>query len=425
MTGIDLICAMADIDEGYIKEARQHQHVIPIWIKGVSIAACFLCVLFIGIFSISKFPAKPREVVPAPVAPVVTTPVVTEGGSDEEGSIPEETAEMFFPYRVVGDTILYGNTEWGSYIDEVYSQEGLNPEIWRFSAEQNIIFETGTPVDGHPEVKSVEYQFQYCGAMLEYGLDGVKVEYDIELVSFDELVAERTAVLGAPDSLDENLAHWSTGNGGSLKIMTNGKSTLLERLYSGEATLQTRIETMDVAAYLSDLRPPGGHFGWTYQQHIDQGLLTPEDGTEEWIESEDGSTSFYFHSTIELGGYTVPIDYCFGPTLATEEYVLKQVFVIPPEELSHQDWIASLADSWKRKLAETRDEYFVSPVVLSDILSEEQQRMVSDRAVSLGEATEENFALTNWSLVTFFYSDGVWQYNGTGAALYMTISAME
>lgn len=420
MTGIDLIYAMAGIDEGYIHEARQHQRIIPVWMKGVSIAACFLCLLIIGIFSVSKLLTKPQEVSPAPVAPVETTPIVPEEESNVEENIPEETAEIFSPYRVVGDTILYGNTEWGIYTDEVYLLEGLDPDVWRNSKEQKKIYETGIPIEGHPEITSVEYQFQYCGPSLEYGLAAVEVEYDMELVSFDELIAERTRELGSPEFLDETQAHWSTANDGSLKIMTNGESTLLERLHSG-STAQTAIESLDVEAYLSNLQPPNGHFGWTFQQHVEQGLLNPENGTEEWIEYEDGSSDLYFHSTVELGGYTVPIDYYFGPTLATDEYVLKQVFVIPPEDIPYQNWIASFADSWSRKLAGTNGEYYVSPVVLSNLLSEDQQRAIADRAVSLGQTTEEEFTLSNWYLVTFFYSDGVWQYNGTGAALYATI----
>lgn len=427
MTGIDLIYAMEGIDEGYIQEARQNQRTIPVWLKGVSIAACFLCILLIGIFSIARLTAQPQEVPPAPVAPVETMPIVPEEDSHREESVPEETAEIFSPYRIVGDTILYGNTEWGIYTDEVYSVEGLDPEIWRYSAEKKKISETGTPVEGHPEVTSVEYQFQYCYPDLEYGLAAVEVQYDIELLSFDELVAQRTAELGVPELLSEKKAQWAAKDDGTLIITSNGKTALFERLYFG-GTGQTAIECLDVEAYLSDLQPPGGHFGWTFQQHIDQGLLNPENGVQELIENEDGSSDFYFHSTVELGGYTVPIDYYFGPTLATysrnsdpAEYVLKQVFVIPPEEISCQDWIASFSDSWIRKLAGTSGEYFVSPVMLSNLLSEDQQRMIADRAVSLGQTTEEEFTLSNWSLVSFFYSDGVWQYNGTGAALYATI----
>lgn len=426
MTGIDLIEAMAGIDDGYIQEARQFQRSAPGWLKAVSLAACFLCVLIIGIFSISKLLTKPQEVSPAPVAPVEATPIVPEEESNVEESVPQETAEIFSPYRVVGDTILYGNTEWGIYTDEVYLLEELDPDVWRNSKEQKKIYETGTPVEGHPEVTSVEYQFQYCGPNLEYGLAAVEVEYDVELVSFEELVTERTRELGSPEFLDEKQAHWSTANDGSLKIMTNGKSTLLERLYSG-ITAQTVIESLDVEAYLTDLQPPGGHFGWTFNQHVDQGLLNPENGTQELIENDDGSSDFYFHSTVELGGYTVPIDYYFGSTLATYgpnadpgEYVLKQVFVIPPEDIPHQEWIDSFADSWERKLHKNTSARYISPVMLSSILTEDQQRTLYDRAVSLGQATAEEVTFSNWALVSFFYSDGVFQFNGTGAALYLT-----
>lgn len=420
MTGMDLIYALEGIDEGYIQEARQYQRTIPAWLKGVSIAACFLCVVIIGIFSITKLMAKPQEDPPAPIAPVEATPSAPEEEPSVEESLSEKTAGSFSPYRTVDDTILYGNTEWGIYTDEVYTLEELDPEIWRYSAEKKKISETGEPVEGHPEVTSVEYQFQYCGPELEYGLAAVEVEYDIEQISFEELVAQRTAELGPPDSLDEKLAHWSTVNDGSLKIMTNGKSSLSERLYSSAPPAQTVMESLDVEEYLSDLQAPGGHFGWTYQQHVEQGLLNPEHGTGEWLENEDGSSDFYFHSTAELGGHTVPIDYYFGPTLATDEYVLKQVFVIPPASVSYGDWIETFSGEWERKLVESGEHHYMSPVMLSNILSEDQQRTLGDRAVALGQATAEEFTFSNWSLVTCFYSDGVWQYNGTGAALYLT-----
>ena len=125
-------------------------------------------------------------------------------------------------------------------------------------------------------------------------------------------------------------------------------------------------------------------------------------------------------SYLENGDYDVRIDYYFGPTLATDEYVLKQFFVILPEDDSHEEWINTMKPVWERKLFESGEYYYMSPVMLSDLLSEDQQRTLADRAVAMGQVTEEEFTLANWPLVTYFYSDGVFQFNGTGAALYVT-----
>lgn len=419
MTGIDLIDAMAGIDEGYIQEARQYQRSVPVWLKGISIAACFICILLIGIFSIARLVTKPQEVSPVPIAPAETTPVVPEEESSVEESAPEETAEIFSPYRIVGDTILYGNTEWHMSVEEVYAAEKLSEEKWTHDKESRNVFCYSVPIDGHPEITRMVYQFNYRGPSLEYGLIAVHIEYDAKQISFDELVAQRIEELGEPNSVDP-MGYWLMADLSNLRIVDNG-TTVLEQIYGGTEAFIGTVRYMDVESYLEDIQPPGGHFGWTYQQHIDQGLLVPENGTEEWIENEDGSRSFYFHCTTELGGYTVPIDYYFGPTLATDEYVLKQVFVTPPEEISYQDWIASFSDTfWVRKLYESSDYHYVSPVMLSHLLTEEQQKDYINQLVSLGQATAEEFTFTNWSLVTFFYSEGVWQYNGTGAALYLT-----
>lgn len=426
MTGIDLIYAMDGIDEGYIQEARQHQRITPVWMKGVSIAACFLCLLIIGIFSVSKLLTKPQEVSPAPVAPVETTPIASEEDSAPEESILKETAEIFFPYRIVDNTIFYENTEWGMNVEEVYAAEDLSEEKWTYDKTNKYFLCVSVPIEDHPEVTRMIFGFDYRGSSLEYGLHSVQIEYDAKQISYNELIEHRIEKLGDPNYIDP-MGYWLMPDGSQLRIIDSG-TTVLEQLYSGTESLISTLANLDVEAYLEDLQPPGGHFGWTFQQHVDQGLLNPENGTQELIEYEDGSSDFYFHSNVELGGYMVPIDYYFGPTLATyspdvdpSEYVLKQVFVIPPEEISHQDWIASISDSWARKLVETNGEYFVSPVMLSNLLSEDQQRVIADRAVSLGQTTEEEFTLSNWSLVTFFYSDGVWQYNGTGAALYLTM----
>lgn len=426
MTGIDLIYAMEGIDEGFIQEARQNQHSAPTWMQGISIAACFLCILLISIFSIIRLATHSQEVTPAPVAPAETTPIAAEEDSALEESILEETAEVYSPYRIDGDTILYGNTEWGMYTDDIYERENLDSDIWSYDTREKSVLSPEYPLSEHPEVKSISYSFSWVGDNLEFGLSFTTVRYDATQISFDQLFEDRVEMFGSPATKEENRATWITSDGTEL-FLAGDERIISEQLSGKESVFSHGLMDVDVEAYLADLQPPGGHFGWTFQQHVDHGLLTPENGTQELIEHEDGSSDFYFHSTVELGGHTVPVDYYFGSTLATygpnadpAEYVLKQVFVIPPEDIPFEEWLDSISDTWIRKLHENTSRRFVSPVMLSALLSEDQQKMMVDRAVSLGQAPAEELTFSNWSLVAFFYSDGVWQYNGTGAALYLT-----
>ena len=417
MTGIDLIYAMDGIDEGYIQEARQYQRIIPIWMKGVSIAACFLCVLIIGIFSIAKLTTQPQEVPPAPVAPAETTPAAQEESIIEEIA-PEEAAEIFSPYWIVGDSIHYGNTEWGIYTDEVYEKEDLDPDIWSYDTKEKSILSPDYPLSEYPEVMSVSYGFSWMGDNLEFGLYSTIIRYDATQISFDDLYEHRVELFGSPATKEENRAIWLTSDGTELYLSGDDR-IISEQLTCNDIVYPHGLMEVDIAVYLENLQPPGGHFGWTYQQHVSQGLLSPENGTEEWITNEDGSSSFYFHSTVELGGYIVPIDYYFGRTFTTDEYVLKQVFVIPPEDIPHQDWIVSIAEPWARKLQENVSGRFVSPVLLAGILTEEEKQLMNELGAT--KSNEDVVSVFLWPLVSYFYDDGVWQYNGTGAAQYTTI----
>ena len=166
--------------------------------------------------------------------------------------------------------------------------------------------------------------------------------------------------------------------------------------------------------YMSDLQPPNGHFGWTYAQHVEAGLLA------EGLRQEPAEDGYVITDTATLGGYDVEIDYLFGPTLVSEELVLRQAFVKVPDGVVVRDWVESFWDPWKDKLMEDSSLRFTSPVTLNLLLSEETQKEIIDtinRQQDRSDAT-----LSNWSLLWQGYMPeaGLWQYNGTGAALYLT-----
>ena len=210
-------------------------------------------------------------------------------------------------------------------------------------------------------------------------------------------------------------------------MLMNGK-TVKERLYSATLpTLQQVLPTLDVEHYMESLQAPQGHFGWTFDQHVEAGLLNSENG--EWEEdiSDDGITRI-FVTTIILDGEPYEAAYSFGPTLASDKEVLRQVFITLPEDVTDWETWANatvLSGTMMRKLVHTNTVQYMSPVLLSDLFSEEEQQRFVDEINTRKNITDAT--LTNWSLMWCGYMAGgnLWQYNGTGAALYLTAQDIE
>ena len=346
----------------------------------------------------------------------------SEGSSNPVGSSLEADAErlIFSPYTRSEEKITFQNVRWGMDVNEVFEAESLNGDAWNHVADQKMIHHR-TGKDGLPDgVDDITYSFNWCGPDLEYGLNLVIVDYTEE-IAYEQLLAQRTEELGNPSYSDNDKATWETADNSHLMLM-NGK-TVRERLYSATLpTLQQVLPTLDVEHYMESLQAPQGHFGWTFDQHVEAGLLNSENG--EWEEdiSDDGITRI-FVTTIILDGEPYEAAYSFGPTLASDKEVLRQVFITLPEDVTDwETWAKAtvLGGTMVRKLVHTNTVQYMSPVLLSDLFSEEEQQRFVDEINTRKNITDAT--LTNWSLMWCGYMAGgnMWQYNGTGAALYFT-----
>lgn len=349
-----------------------------------------------------------------------------ESASTEEPTNTESLTQTISPYVLSGDGITYGDTQWGMTTEQVFAAEKLDEEAWRYVSQSQSIMPREEPVLDHTEVTDLVYYFNYTGPELEFGLNLVITRYDAQAVSFEHLVAQRTQELGAPGFQDETKASWEFPDGTAL-LLINDEEILDERLTASMSQFADgTLQNLDVEAYMEDLQAPNGHFGWSFERHVDAGLLDPNAGTlESRFEEDDSSESLYFHTTTELGGYEVPITYLFHKTLVSEEAVLTQVFVTPPEGVVYREWVESFWDPWKNKLYEQSSLRFTSPVMLSSLLPEETQRALIDQLNARGDRTDAT--LTNWPLMCCWYeaSANFWQFNGTGAALYLTATEAE
>ena len=117
----------------------------------------------------------------------------------------------------------------------------------------------------------------------------------------------------------------------------------------------------------------------------------------EGLRQEPAEDGYVITDTATLGGYDVEIDYLFGPTLVSEELVLRQAFVKVPDGVVVRDWVESFWDPWKDKLMEDSSLRFTSPVTLNLLLPEETQQEIIEtinRQQDRSDAT-----LSNWSLL--------------------------
>ena len=328
----------------------------------------------------------------------------------------EEAATVFDPYELEDDQITFRNTAWGMSVEDVFSVEKLDREAWRYSADGKLIrpMPKTTPVSDHPEVTDINYCFNWTGPELRYGLNLTIVRYDSSQIDYESLINARTQVLGAPGYSDEDKTVWETENGYTLMLLRD-QNEMTERLTNVKTPYVSNAgETLDVEAYMADLQPPNGHFGWTYEQHVEAGLL------EKGLRQEPTEDGYAITDTVNLGGYDVEISYLFGPTLASEEMVLRQAFVSVPKNVVVRDWVESFWDPWKDKLLENSSLRFTSPVTLNLLLPEETQQEIIDTINERQDRTDAT--LNNWSLFWEGYmpESGLWQFNGTGAALYLT-----
>lgn len=206
------------------------------------------------------------------------------------------------------------------------------------------------------------------------------------------------------------------------------------RSASSAAPSDTVPDAQAFQQYMEPLEPPNGVFGLTFEEHVSQNLLDPDNGIlESHIREDTGHTFSSFTTTMELGGETVEISYLFSQNARSDQEILTQVLVTPPSDVPIDTWLSRISDPWLSAMVQNTDfngwEWNTQEYV-ADFLTEAQLDATVDALVQWSENSTASDALktaedaewylaTNWHVVTAFYTEAanVWQFNGTGAAL--------
>ena len=206
------------------------------------------------------------------------------------------------------------------------------------------------------------------------------------------------------------------------------------RSASSAAPSDTVPDAQAFQQYMEPLEPPNGVFGLTFEEHVSQNLLDPDNGIlESHIREDTGHTFSSFTTTMELGGETVEISYLFSQNARSDQEILTQVLVTPPLDVPIDTWLSQISDPWLSAMVQNTDfngwEWNTQEYV-ADFLTEAQLDATVDALVQWSENSTASDALktaedaewylaTNWHVVTAFYTEAanVWQFNGTGAAL--------
>lgn len=185
----------------------------------------------------------------------------------------------------------------------------------------------------------------------------------------------------------------------------------------------------DIDDYVESLQPKLGHFGWTFDEHVDAGYFQEADGY--WESGSNLEQAFVI--TEEVLGQPMVVTYVFSVTLFTEEttwrQVLTEIHVTVPENMEINELGDQLLDSWQGLNAANDfvQGSYRTPVSVGDYLDGEHWDRVGELAVQDGraETLEQGWSiLQNWSFASLNYwpSRNSWQLNGTGMALYLTRS---
>lgn len=334
--------------------------------------------------------------------------------SESEPDASEISAPIFF----TDGNLTFLNLPWGSTPEYVMDYMTYTDEDFTLTSRgRNFEADVTQPLPDYPEISKIKYAFHFVGLDLSKGLDGIELFYDDSQASYDDLLSDCTGFLGSPEHQDGKSANWTVDSGYvTLSNLNSLKLTLTSTLRETEFEALSTPE--DVAAYMDSLMPPNGHYGWTYQQHIDAGLLDPDAGT---LTHEDENCDS-FTTTITLGGEEVEARYYFVRNLPLQETdirILTEVHVVPPEDVPYRDWFARFSDQYMDKLYKSQVNDYRTPVFVGNLITQEQK----DEIGNLSLQYAGTYASTDaWSL-SFIWRDGdLLKFNGTGYALYLAIT---
>ena len=270
------------------------------------------------------------------------------------------------------------------------------------------------PIGDHPEVRKIVYEFHLTDLALTKGLDQVEIFYEDGYYDLDTLLRACTDLLGQPDTEEYSWTRFPN----SAVTLTDVNNLKLIVHWFGRDT--SAFSDVDIDSYVESLMPPNGHYGWTFQQHVDAGLLDPGSGT--LYTGEDGNQTF--ETTISLGGENVEAAFFFVEPLlsrGTGTYVLTEVHVLPPEDIPFSQWLSSFSDSFTDKMYERSQRDYITPLMVGNFLTDDQKNAVSEAAfqyTGAGASTE------GWPLICNWYDSsaqpGILKFNGTGYALYLS-----
>ena len=354
------------------------------------------------------------------------SPSVSDSSSSAESNtaLPAEAvdaASVSAPIFITDGNLTFLNLPWGSTPEFVMDYMTYTDEDFTLTSRgRNFEADVTQSPPDYPEISKIQYEFHFVGLDLSKGLDGIELFYDDSQVSYDDLLSDCTGFLGAPEQQDDKSASWSTDSAYlTLSNLNNLKLTLSSALR--ETDFETALSTPeDVAAYMNSLMPPNGHYGWTYEQHIDAGLLNPDDGV--FTHEDENCNSFV--TTINLGGEDVEARYYFVrnlPLQETDTHILTEVYVVPPEDVPFREWFAKFSDQYTDKLFENQAGEYRTPVFVGNLLTQEQKDEVGNLAL---QYTGQYASTEAWSLSLIWRDGDLFKFNGTGYALYLALNGL-
>ena len=394
------------------------------------------------IAQIARFHGKRRWMLPLALVLVLTISACTltarnarsdspasESGDSEASAASEsglavpasdlEPSVISTPLFLTDGNLTFLNLPWGSTPEFVMDYMTYTDEDFTLTSRgRNFEADVTQSPPDYPEISKIQYEFHFVGLDLSKGLDGIELFYDDSQVSYDELLSDCTGFLGTPEQQDDKSASWSTDSAYlTLSNLNSLKLTLSSALR--ETDFETALSTPeDIAAYMNSLMPPNGHYGWTYQQHVDAGLLDPASGV---FTHEDENTDS-FTTTITLGGEEVEARYYFVrnlPLMETDTRILTEVYVVPPEDVPFREWFARFSEQYTNKLYQSQVNNFRTPVTVGSLLTQEQRDEVGNLALQY----TGHYASTEGWFLTLIWRDGdLLKFNGTGYALYLALT---
>lgn len=394
------------------------------------------------IAQIARFHGKRRWMLPLALVLVLTISACTltarnarsdspasESGDSEASAASEsglavpasdlEPSVVSTPLFLTDGNLTFLNLPWGSTPEFVMDYMTYTDEDFTLTSRgRNFEADVTQSPPDYPEISKIQYEFHFVGLDLSKGLDGIELFYDDSQVSYDELLSDCTGFLGTPEQQDDKSANWTTDSAYlTLSNLNSLKLTLSSALR--ETDFETALSTPeDIAAYMNSLMPPNGHYGWTYQQHIDAGLLNPNDGV--FTHEDENCDSFV--TTINLGGEDVEARYYFVrnlPLMETDTRILTEVYVVPPEDVPFREWFARFSEQYTNKLYQSQVNNFRTPITVGNLLTQEQKDEVGNLALQYGG----QYASTEAWYLTVIWRDGdLFKFNGTGYALYFALN---